>query len=137
MMAILLDPMFHYWMLTGDNRIPEMVLNWCDFLDRQGLQPDGRSAYYVINCFAGEPGELPSTVNGDMTRHDTEMSYEFAMGIYFSQVSERRATYRKRFEKLYSIALRKDFNEPPRAFNWAFQASSELIYFMQHPGGTQ
>ena len=135
MMAILLDPMFHYWTLTGDNRIPEMVLKWCDFLDRQGLQPDGRSAYYVINCFAGEPGELPSTVNGDMTRHDTEMSYEFAMGIYFSPDPARRAVYQKRFETLFSIALDKDFNETARAFNWAFQASSRLVYFMQHPGG--
>jgi len=134
MMAILLDPMFHYWTLTGDSRIPEMVLKWCDFLDRQGIQPDGRSAYYVINCFAGDPGEPPSTVNGDMTRHDTEMSYEFAMGIYFSHDPTRRAIYQKRFETLYSIALNKDFNEPPRAFNWAFQASSQLVYFMRHSG---
>jgi hypothetical protein len=135
MMAILLDPMFHYWTLTGDDRIPEMVLKWCDFLDRQGLQPDGRSAYYVINCFAGEPGELPSTVNGDMTRHDTEMSYEFAMGIYFSPDPARRAVYQKRFETLFPLALDKDFNQTARAFNWAFQASSQLVYFMQHPGG--
>ena len=135
MMAILLDPMFHYWTATGDDRIPEMVLKWCDFLDRQGLQPDGRSAYYVINCFVGEPGELPSTVNGDMTRHDTEMSYEFAMGIYFSTDQARREVYQKRFATLFSIALDKDFNQTARAFNWAFQASSQLIYFMQHPGG--
>ena len=135
MMAILLDPMFHYWTLTGDSRIPEMVVKWCDFLDRQGMQPDGRSAYYVINCFAADPGELPSTVNGDMTRHDTEMSYEFAMGIYFSQDPARRAVYQKRFEKLYGIAQEKDFNQTARAFNWAFQASSQLVYFMQHPGG--
>jgi hypothetical protein len=135
MMAILLDPMFHYWTLTGDERIPEMVVKWCDFLDRQGLQPDGRSPYYVINCFASDPGELPSTVNGDMTRHDTETSYEFAMGIYFSQDPARRATYRKRFDTLYSVAIEKDFNQTARAFNWAFQASSQLVYFMQHPGG--
>jgi hypothetical protein len=135
MMAILLDPMFHYWTLTGDSRVPEMVIKWCDFLDRQGLQPDGRSAYYVINCFAAQPGELPSTVNGDMTRHDTEMSYEFAMGTYFSPDPARRAAYQKRFETLYSVALDKDFNQTARAFNWAFQSSSQLVYFMQHPGG--
>jgi hypothetical protein len=135
MMAILLDPMFHYWTVSGDNRIPEMVLKWCDFLDRQGMQPDGRSAYYVINCFAAEPGQPPSTVNGDMTRHDTEMSYEFAMGIYFSPDPARRAVYQKRFQTLFSIALDKDFNQTARAFNWAFQASPQLVYFMQHPGG--
>ena len=48
-------------------------------------------------------------VNGDMTRHDTEMSYEFAMGIYFSQDPARRAVYQKRFEKLFSVAIDKDF----------------------------
>jgi hypothetical protein len=112
-----------------------MVLKWCDFLDRQGLQPDGRSAYYVINCFANEPDQLPSTVNGDMTRHDTEMSYEFAMGYYFSQDPARRAVYQKRFETLFSVAKDKDFNQVARAFNWAFQASPQLVFFMQHPGG--
>jgi hypothetical protein len=135
MMAILLDPTFHYWTLTGDQRIPDMVLKWCDFLDRQGLQPDGRSAYYVINCFAGQPGELPSTVSGDMTRHSTEMSYQFAMGVYFSQDPARRQIYRKRFETLFSAVTDKDLNQPARAFNWAFQASSQLVYFLQRPGG--
>ena len=135
MMAILLDPLFHYWTATGDSRIPEMVTKWCDFLDRKGLQPDGKSAYYVINCFAGEPGQLPSTVNGDMARHDTEMSYEFAMGVYFSQDAARREVYRKRFETLLATVADRDLNQPARGFNWAFQASSQLVYFMQHPGG--
>jgi hypothetical protein len=136
MMAMLVDPMFHYWTLTGDQRIPDMVLRWLDFLDRKGLQPDGRSAYYVINCSAGEPGEAPSTVRGDMTRHNTEMSYQFAMGVYFSQDPIRGEEYRKRFETLFfSAVLDKDLNQTARAFNWAFQASSQLVYFLQHPGG--
>lgn len=130
MMAMLLDPMFHYWTLTGDARIPPMVTKWCDFLDRQGLQPDGRSAWYVINCFAGQPGELPSTVNGDMTRHNTEMSYEFAMGVFFSQDPARQAAYRKRIDTLFQAVQDKDLNQTPRAFNWAFQASSQLVFFL-------
>jgi hypothetical protein len=137
MMAILLDPMFHYWTLTGDPRIPEMVVKWCDFLDRKGLQPDGNAAYYVINCFYGEPGEPPSTVQGDMTRHNIEMAYEFAMGIYFSQDAARRETYRKRLEVLLAQVQGKDLNQTARNFNWAFQASSQLVYFLQHPAGTQ
>lgn len=137
MMAILLDPMFHYWTLTGDARIPEMVVKWCDFLDRKGLQPDGKSAYYVINCFYGEPGEPPSTAQGDMTRHNTEMSYEFAMGIYFSQDAARRQVYQRRLETLFGQVQDKDFNQTARNFNWAFQASSQLVYFLQHPGGKQ
>jgi hypothetical protein len=134
MTAILLDPLFHYWTLTGDARIPEMVTKWCDFLDRHGIQPDGRSAYYVINCFAGEPGELPSTVNGDMTRHNTEMSYQFAMGMYFQQDAARRRAYEQRLQALFAAVADKDLNRTPRAFNWAFQASSQMVYFLQHAG---
>jgi hypothetical protein len=26
-------------------------------------------------------------------------------------------------------------NQTARAFNWAFQASSQLVYFLQHPSG--
>jgi hypothetical protein len=133
MMAILLDPLFHCWTLTGDDRIPAMVTKWCDFLDRQGLQPDGRSAYYVINCFAGDPGELPSTVQGDMTRHNTEMSFQFAMGVYFSQDPARKLVYQKRIESLFGAVQDKDLNQTARAFNWAFQASSQLVYFLGHP----
>jgi hypothetical protein len=94
------------------------------------MQPDGRSAYYVINCFAGEPGELPSTINGDMTRHNTEMSYQFAMGIYFQSDPARRDVYRKRIEALFAAVQDRDLNQPARAFNWAFQASSQLVYFL-------
>ena len=135
MMAILLDPMFHYWTLAGDERIPGMVVKWCDFLDRKGLKPDGRSAYYVINCFAGEPGERPSTEGGDMTRHNTEMSYQFAMGVYFSRDPARREVYRKRIQGLFGAVEGKDLNQTPRAFNWAFQASSQMVWFLQRAGG--
>jgi hypothetical protein len=70
-----------------------------------------------------------------MTRHDTEMSYQFAMGVYFSQDQTRRDVYRKHFETLFTAVLDKDLNQTARAFNWAFQASSQLVYFLQHPGG--
>jgi hypothetical protein len=42
MMALLLDPLFHYWTLTSDHRIAEIVVKWCDFLDRQGIVPTVR-----------------------------------------------------------------------------------------------
>ena len=37
-------------------------------------------------------------------------------------------------KKLFSLAVALDVNRPARAFNWAFQFSSQLIYFMQHAG---
>ena len=137
MMALLLDPLFHYWTLTSDRRVPEIVIKWCDFLDRQGMVPDGSKAYYVINCFArADPKELPSEFGPDMEMHNPEIAYTFALGTFFSQDRRRVAVYRKRFNKLFPLAVGLDVNHPARAFNWAFQFSSQLIYFMQHKVST-
>ncbi len=136
MMALLLDPLFHYWMLTGESRVPELVVKWCDFLDRQGMVPDGSKAYYVINCFAGlDPQEKPSALGPDMEMHNAEIAYTFALGSFFSKDPKRRAVYRKRFDQLFPLAVAQNVNRPARAFNWAFQFSSQLIYFMEHAGG--
>ena len=135
MMALLLDPLFHYWTLTRDRRVPEIVIKWCDFLDQKGMVPDGSKAYYVINCFAGlDPKEQPSEPGPDMEMHNPEMAYTFALGIFFGKDSKRGAVYQKRFDQLFPLAVALDVNHPARAFNWAFQFSDQLIYFMQHEG---
>ncbi|MFL6208643.1 MAG: hypothetical protein ACJ74W_07305 [Pyrinomonadaceae bacterium] len=135
MMALLLDPLFHYWTLTGDARVPDLVVKWCDFLDRQGMVPDGSKAYYVINCFAAfDPKEPPGALGPDMEMHNPEMAYTFALGSFFSDDPTRRAVYRKRFDRLFPLAVALNVNNPARAFNWAFQFSSQLVYFTQHAG---
>lgn len=136
MMALLLDPLFHYWTLTGDGRVPQMVLKWCDFLNRQGMVPDGTKAYYVINCLTPPGARQPvGELEKDMEMHDPELAYTFAMGLFFARDAARRAAYRKRFDKLLSIAVKLDVNRPSRAYGWAFQASSQLVYFMQQVQG--
>jgi len=133
MMALLLDPLFYYWTLTRDSRIAEMVVKWCDFLDRQGIVPDGSKAYYVINCFALEdPKASPGELGPDMEMHNAEMAYTFALGLFFSNDARRKATYLKRFKRFLDLAVQLDMNRPARAFNWAFQFSGQLVYFMQH-----
>ncbi|MDQ2855922.1 MAG: hypothetical protein M3R68_06315 [Acidobacteriota bacterium] len=135
MMALLLDPLFYYWTITGDQRVAELVVKWCDFLDRQGMAPDGSKAYYVINCFAAfDPKESRGAPGPDMEMHNAEISYTFALGSFFTSDPKRRRAYRKRFEQLFPLAVVLDVNHPARAFNWAFQFSSQLIYFMQHAG---
>ena len=69
-----------------------------------------------------------------MEMHNAEMAYTFALGSFLTDDDERRRVYRKRFEKLFPLAVVLDVNHPARAFNWAFQFSSQLIYFMQHGG---
>ena len=71
-------------MLTGDSRVPGMVMAWCDFLDQHGIRPDGRQAYYMIRSPQSDAGTPPSDPGPDMELHNTEIAYMFAMGIYFS-----------------------------------------------------
>jgi hypothetical protein len=135
MMALLLDPLFHYWTLTNDRRIAEMVVKWCDFLDRQGIVPDGSKAYYVINCFAaGDPKSSPGEIGPDMEMHNTEIAYTFALGLFFTRDVRRREIFRKRLNHFLSLGVQLDMNRPARAFNWAFQFTSQLVYFAQHQG---
>jgi hypothetical protein len=135
MMGLLLDPLFHYWTLTADSRVPQIVVKWCDFLDRQGILPDGSKAYYVINCFAAfDDKQSPGEIGPDMEMHNTEMAYTFALGIFFSRDKERQEIYRRRFERFLSLAVGLNVNRPARAFNWTFQFTSQLFYFTQNPG---
>jgi hypothetical protein len=136
MMALLLDPLFQYWTLTGDRRVPEMVVAWCDFLDRRGMVPDGSKAYYVVNCAAAfDPSEPPGEPGPDMEMHNLEVAYMFALGTYFAADPARRTVYRRRFDRVFPLAMALDLNKPARAFDWAFQFTSQLVYFMQRPGG--
>ena len=135
MMALLLDPLFHYWTLTNDSRIGEIVVKWCDFLDRQGIVPDGSKAYYVINCFAADdPKASPGEIGPDMQMHNTEMAYSFALGLFFMNDARRKEIYQRRLKRFLELAVQLDMNRPARAFNWAFQFTSQLIYFAQHQG---
>jgi hypothetical protein len=96
------------------------------------MMPDGSKAYYVINCFAQT--EPRGEIGPDMEMHNPEVAYMFALGTFFTRDSRRQQVYQKRFERAFSNAITLDVNHPARAFNWAFQFSSQLIYFMQHPG---
>jgi hypothetical protein len=69
-----------------------------------------------------------------MEMHNTEMAYTFALGAFFTSDAKRRDVYRKRFERFLDLAVKLDMNHPARAFNWAFQFTSQLVYFMQHQG---
>ena len=132
MMAILVDALFHAWQLTADARIPPMIVRWCDVLDRKGFVPDGSRSYYVMDCLGDRSvDEAPSAQEQGTERHSTELAMTFATGLYFTRDAAQAARFRRRFARLYATALTIDANSPVRAYNWAFQASSRLVYFMQ------
>jgi hypothetical protein len=69
-----------------------------------------------------------------MEMHNTEMAYMFALGLHFTTDPKRKLIYKKRFDKFLDLAVQLDMNHPARAFNWTFQFTSQLVYFMQHQG---
>jgi hypothetical protein len=69
-----------------------------------------------------------------MEMHNTEMAYTFALGLFFTNDARRKEIYQRRFKRFLELAVQLDMNRPARAFNWAFQFTSQLIYFAQHQG---
>jgi hypothetical protein len=91
-------------------------------------------AHYVIDCFGSEHlDDAGGPQEQGMERHSTELAYSFAMGHYFSRDAAQRDRFRARFNRLLAIATTIDANRPARCYNWAFQASSQLVYFMSRP----
>jgi hypothetical protein len=66
--------------------------------------------------------------------HNIELAYMFALGTFFTNDPRRRDIYQKRYQRFLALAMKLDMNRPARAFNWAFQFTSQLVYFMQHQG---
>ena len=130
MTALMVDAMFEYWFDSGDQRVPEMIVRWCDFLIKHGLTPDGKEAYYVINCLG------PSEVTPGMTRHSTEISYVLAMGIYFSKDPAQQQRFYEKFKTLYSAGTSRTYINAARSFNWSFQNSSALMWLLAQSGIT-
>jgi hypothetical protein len=69
-----------------------------------------------------------------MEMHNTEMAYTFALGLFFTKDARRKEVYQKRLKRFLDLAVLLDMNHPARAFNWAFQFTSQLVYFSQHQG---
>ena len=115
MTAILMDALFHAWLVTADARIPPMIVRWCEFLDRKGFVPDGSRAYYVIDCFGdASVDEAPDAQAQGMERHSTELAMTFAMGHYFATDPALARRFRRRFDRLLAAAL-DDRREPAGA----------------------
>jgi hypothetical protein len=125
MTALMLDPMFEYWLLSGDERVPEMVTRWCEFLVAKGLNPAGTKAWYVINALDGGGSH-----DSSMEQHNIEMAYMLAMGTYFSADKEQQERFLKPFNVLYKSGTKSTHTRPPRRFNWCFQNSSVMTWFM-------
>jgi hypothetical protein len=58
----------------------------------------------------------------------------FALGIVLHNDARRKRIYARRLQYFLPLAVQLNMNRPARAFNWAFQFTSQLVYFAQHQG---
>ncbi|HEX5604826.1 MAG TPA: hypothetical protein VFX63_19830, partial [Pyrinomonadaceae bacterium] len=56
------------------------------------------------------------------------------LGLFFTNDAGRKEIYGRRLRHFLPLAVQLNMNRPARAFNWAFQFTSQLIYFAQHQG---
>ena len=136
MSTYLIDGIFQYWLLTGDERCPDMLANYAEFAERYGINwfswADQTSAgkgpprwpqpwYWASSTHGGY------VENGDEADHNIETGYLFLMGYYFRADPRYLAIGTQ-------LIRRKTTRMHPRQFNWTYRASPQAIWFLKESG---
>jgi hypothetical protein len=133
MSTYLIDGLFQYWLLTGDARVPTMIVNYTEYTERYGLvwfewadqgnrpgtRPRSPMCWYFASSLQG--GELDS---GSESDHNVEVGYLFMTGYYF-RPDPRYLTYG---------ALLMNYRPGrihPRMYNWMYRASPQAMWMLK------
>lgn len=123
MSALLMDSIWKYWMLTGDERAPVSLAMYAKFIAQYAITPDGEGVYYM----AASPG-VGESVNSENPPHHVEACYMLAMGYYLS--GGKDLDLLAKYEKLWPLVMGDDANKPPRKFAWRFRNTSMLVWLL-------
>lgn len=124
MSALLMDSIWKYWMLTGDERAPASLGMYAKFIAQHGVTPDGTGVYYM----AASP-EVGESVNPENPPHHVEACYMLAMGYYLSGGKDMDLL--TKYDKLWPLVMADQANRPPRKFSWRFRNTSMLVWFLE------
>ena len=123
MSALLMDSIWKYWMLTGDERTLVSLAMYAKFIATYAITPDGEGVYYM----AASP-EAGERVNPENPPHHVEACYMLAMGYYLSGGKDLDLLVK--YEKLWPLVIGDNANNPPRKFSWRFRNTSGLVWFL-------
>lgn len=123
MSALLMDSIWHYWMVTGDGRALESLAMYAKFISAHGITPDGTGVYYM----AASPG-VGKQVNPENPPHHVEACYMLAMGYYLSGGQDEELL--EKYEKLWPLVMGDNANRPPRKFSWRFRNTSMMVWLL-------
>ncbi len=127
MSAFLVDAIWKYWMLSGDQRCPDSLAMYSTFTLRHSLTEDGSSLLYLSSSPGVGEGRAESGVS-----HNMEGCYLLAMGQYLT--SGREPRYLEAIEGLRMPMMSDNANRPARKFTWRFRETSMLVWFLQQAG---
>jgi hypothetical protein len=71
-------------------------------------------------------------IGESMDLHNAELCHTFALGMFFASDAARKAVYGRRVDRLLEQWSKTDLSDTPRAYNWALQASGQMIYLLSH-----
>jgi hypothetical protein len=123
MSALLMDSIWKYWILTGDDRAPISLALYAKFISTYGITPDGKGVYYM----AASPG-VGKCVNPENPPHHVEACYMLAMGYFLSGGKDLELW--EKYQRLWPLVMGDDANRPPRKFSWRFRNTSMLVWFL-------
>jgi hypothetical protein len=122
----MLDIMFQWYLITGDNRVIPAFQKFAAFIYRSGIAPDPPlHMYYYASSIAG------SWADGGEESHNMEAAFEFAMGWWANgRTNPSGINYPPRVTLHFNDITGRAATVPPRMFNWVFRTSSWLLWFM-------
>ncbi len=123
MSAFLVDAIWKYWVLTGDERCPASLAMYAKFTQKHSVTPDGRGVFYIAMSPDRGSGNRPGYGS-----HNMEAIYMLAVGYYLSGGNDR--SFLPAMDSLRDTMLSEDAPSPARKFTWRFRESSMLVWFL-------
>lgn len=132
MSTYLIDGLFQYWLLIGDDRCPDMLTAYAEYAERYGInwfnwtegRPRAPQPWYWASSTTGGYVE-----NGDEADHNVETGYLFLMGYYFRQDPRYLVMGTE-------LSRHKLTRVHPRMYNWLYRASTQAAWFLKETGAT-
>ncbi|QWT21720.1 hypothetical protein KPL74_06855 [Bacillus sp. NP157] len=152
----IIDGLWHAWLVTGDARIPPMIVDFGRYLERYGWiaskelvsphnwrndcsGPDGQIAWYWSSSHAPAAAiaKIQESEGWYSDGHTVELGLPVAAARYFETDPARAAALQKRFEAIahsYSPSCAA-ISDTLRRFNWNNRGAGVAQWMMAQPAG--
>jgi len=152
----IVDGLWHAWLVTGDTRIPGMIVDFGGYLERYGWidpkflvsphdwrngcsGPGGQIAWYWSSSHAGTDAlmKIQESEGWYSDGHTVELGLPVAAAWYFETDPARAAALKKRFAAIaasYSPECAA-ISDTLRRFNWNNRGAGVAQWMMAQPAG--